>query len=327
MISMDDVALQAKVSKATVSRVLNGKLPVSAAVREKVIDACQKLNYRLNSNIQDLVLKSRTGATRNIAFVLVGRELTDPAYTRLIEGLSTVANDWHYHLMLVKISGTEENIYELPPVIRDERVDGILLAGALTTHTTELMLKLGLNCVAIGNYRDQVLRSMGSVQLNLETIFYGLIEQLIATGKRRIALVEEAPESYVTEIYINIYKRTLQDAGIGFDENICYLGNGSGKGMFAALTPIFAQPDLPFDAIVCTDMRIANEVSHLLVGHFGLGVNIPVTLATFRDFEYYQLPLPALYATFNSKGQVESAVRMLAEQIEGQGMAQKIVLQ
>lgn len=71
MISMDDVAVKAGVSKATVSRVLNGKNPVSPKARKKVLTACKSLNYRMNANIQDLILKSRNGFTRNLAFVMV----------------------------------------------------------------------------------------------------------------------------------------------------------------------------------------------------------------------------------------------------------------
>ncbi len=113
MISMDDVAVKAKVSKATVSRVLNGKTIVSPNAREKVIAACNDLNYKLNFNIQDLVLKSRTGSTRNIAFVMAGKEFADPAYAHLIDGVSSAINKFHYHLMLVKISGNETSNFYL----------------------------------------------------------------------------------------------------------------------------------------------------------------------------------------------------------------------
>ena len=67
MISMGDVARQAGVAKSTVSRILSGNGSFCPETCTKVFDACEKLNYKLNPNIQDLVLKGRGGATRNIA--------------------------------------------------------------------------------------------------------------------------------------------------------------------------------------------------------------------------------------------------------------------
>ena len=56
MISMGDVARQAGVAKSTVSRILSGNGSFCPETCTKVFDACEKLNYKLKPNIQDLVL-------------------------------------------------------------------------------------------------------------------------------------------------------------------------------------------------------------------------------------------------------------------------------
>lgn len=316
MISMDDVAVKAKVSKATVSRVLNGKLVVSPNAREKVMSACKDLDYKLNFNIQDLVLKSRNGSTRNIAFVMVGKEFADPAYAHLIDGVSSAINKFHYHLMLVKITGNETTIYDLPPVLRDERVDGILLTGELKSNTVEVLEKLGPKCVVIGNYNERLLRSLSSVQVKLEAKIFDLVEQLVKLGKKRIAFAEENPDSYLSIKIFNTYKQALKEFGLKFDENICYFGHGPFTGLFDVMKPVFCNDQLPFDSVLAIDMRIAREISHLLFGHFGLKQEINVILATFRQFDYFKLPVPTIYSDYSVEKTVETALQQLIDQIE-----------
>ena len=324
MISMDDVAVKAKVSKATVSRVLNGKTIVSPNAREKVIAACNDLNYKLNFNIQDLVLKSRTGSTRNIAFVMAGKEFADPAYAHLIDGVSSAINKFHYHLMLVKISGNETSTFDLPPILRDERVDGILLSGNLQTNTVELMEKLGPQCVVIGNYNERLLRSLSSVQVKVEARIFELVERLVKLGKKRIAFAEENPDNYVSIKIFNTYKQALKEFGLNFDDKISYFGHGPFTGVFDVMKPVFSNGPLPFDSVLCPDMRIAREISLLLFGHFGLKQEINVMLATFRQFDYFKLPVPTIYSDYNVEKTVGVALQQLIDQIEGKEISKTI---
>lgn len=326
MISMDNVAEKAGVSKATVSRVLSGKSIVSEEVRKKVLTACKELNYKLNHNIQDLILKSRNGATRNIAFVLVGIDFADPAYARLVDGISAAINKYHYHLMLVKMSGQEKSIYDLPPVLRDMRVDGILISGSITPESVELIKTLEIQSVVIGNYSEHLLGPLSSVQAKLGLIVYDLIEKLVQAGKKRIAFVEEAPENYSSNLIFEGYRQALKAFSLPFDKSICYFGRGVLTGMFETLKPVFRKKELPFDSIFCPDMRIAREVSHLIIGHFGLEREITVPVAAIRQSSYHTLSVPAVYTDLNVEKRVEAAFTQLVDQIEGRKNPQTIMI-
>lgn len=326
MISMDDVAAEAKVSKATVSRVLNGKPLVSPAAREKVISACKELNYKLNFNIQDLVLKSRRGSTRNIAFVIVRQAFADPAYARFIDGISSAINKYHYHLMLVKLTGQEQSVYDLPPVLRDGRVDGILITGDFGSNIVELMKKLGTQCVVVGNYSERLLDSLSSVQISLERLIFEAVRQLTQQGKKRIAYVVEEPNNYASQKIFDAYKESLKEFRLPFDESICYFGRGPFSGIFDVIKPVFQQEKLPFDGVLCIDLRIAREISYLLAGYFGLKQEITITIATFRQNDYYELPVPTIYIDINLEKHMNAALQLLIDQIEGRKSSQTIVV-
>jgi DNA-binding LacI/PurR family transcriptional regulator len=323
---MCDVAARAKVSKATVSRVLNGKGVVSPDAREKVLKACGELKYKLNFNIQDLILKSRTGATRNIAFVMVGKEFADPAYAHLIDGISSRINKHHYHLMLVKLSGKEKNVYDLPPILRDERIDGIILSGSINPDIVNIMEKMQIQCVVCGNYSPTLLHSLSCVRSNLGLPIFKAIKKLAESGKKRIAFVEEVFDNYFVQETFAAYKLALKENNLPFDENICYFGTGPFSGIFDILKPVFSRKELPFDSIICPDLRLAREISHLIMGHFGLEWEIDIILVTSRPFDYYKLPVPTIYMERSSENLTETALQLLIDKIEGKKESQSITV-
>ncbi len=325
MVSMNDVATRADVSKATVSRVLNGKDVVSSEVREKVLAACRELNYRLNSNIQDLILKSRNGATRNIAFVMVGKEFADPAYARLVDEISTRINRHFYHLMLVKLTGREKNIYDLPPVLRDDRADGILLSGSIKPDTARIMEELGIPCVVVGNYDPVLVRSISNVRSDHKSIFEA-VNRLVHSGKKRIAFVEEVFDNFSVQENFSAYKLALAENHLPFDESICYFGSGPFSGIYDTLKPVFLKKNLPFDSVLCPDFRLAEEISHLIIGRSGLKNPIDVMIAVLRTFDYYKLPVPAIYMERSWAEMTETALELLIERIEGRRESQSITV-
>ena len=316
MISMDDVAAKASVSKSTVSRVLNGRTIVSPDAREKVLAACCELGYKLNPNIQELVLKSRKGFTRNVAFVMVEREFGDPAYSHLVDSVAKAVNEAHYQLLLVKLRGDESNIYELPPILRDERVDGVILTGDLNKNIIDVIRMLDSKCVVIGNYSERLLGGMANVRRMTDVMISSMMNQLISAGKRRIGFVTEIPDNFEVKSLFRTYEEILKENGLPFDPDICYFGKGAFSGVFDILLPVMKQPKLPFDSLICPDIRTALEISHLLFGYFGLHKPIDVTLATMRMNHYYRLPVPAIYSHFDVDGFVGIAMRHLIDQIE-----------
>lgn len=324
MVSMDDVAVKARVSKATVSRVLNGKKVVSPVAREKVLASCRELGYKLNYNIQDLILKSRNGFTRNIAFVVVGRDFGDPVYSHWVDGIAEAVNEAYYHLLLVKLRGDETSVYELPPILRDERVDGMILTGDLRKNIIDVVKSLDSKCVVLGNYSERLLDGMANVRCKTESQVAMMMEQLIKSGKTRIGFAEENPENYEAKAIFEAYKDILSENRLPFDSTICYFGSGPYSGVFDILLPVMKRKKLPFDCLVCRDIRIAREISYLLFGHFGLERPINVTVATMRPFEYYKLPIPTVYLDTEMEDYTRIALEHLIGQIEKNEKAKTI---
>ncbi|OGV64708.1 MAG: hypothetical protein A3K19_29510 [Lentisphaerae bacterium RIFOXYB12_FULL_65_16] len=309
---MNDVAREAGVSKSTVSRALNNSPMISEAVRRKVAATCERLGYRINPSIQDLVQKGRNGRTRSLAFVQVGHEFANPAYAPIIDGLAEAAGEADYLLGLARLTGTETQVYDLPRILRDRRVDGFLVSGYLTAKLTRLFDDLGLPYVVLGSYGEAVVRNCLCVHGDMDAVMAELVEALKRDGRRRIAYFSEEKDLFSSRRALTAFEMAVRETGLEYRPELVFTGDGPYCGAVRFLAAPFREERLAFDGIVVYDYRNALEVSHLIAARDGLGSARPkVMLATVRPYTYYHLPIPAIYAD----GKGDEVARVGARQL------------
>src|SRR5581483_10182001 len=94
MADIEDVAREAQVSPATVSRVINGRPIVAAATRKRVLAAIARLNYRPNS-------LGRSLATQRTATLgLVISDITNPYYPEIVRAVEQTAASYEMSVLL-----------------------------------------------------------------------------------------------------------------------------------------------------------------------------------------------------------------------------------
>ncbi len=119
-LSIHDVAAQAGVSIATVSRVINGKDRVAAETRHRVEEAMRKLDFRPNRQARALGLRK----TNTIGLVLP--DLLGEFYSELMHGVDTAARDSHMNLMVIRAVGPEEEEAVCEEFLGSGAVDGLI---------------------------------------------------------------------------------------------------------------------------------------------------------------------------------------------------------
>ncbi|MFP3710581.1 LacI family DNA-binding transcriptional regulator, partial [Paraburkholderia sp. SIMBA_009] len=95
-----DVAAQAGVSVATVSKFVNGTQRFSPTVEARLKEAIERLGYRSNPLARSMI----TGRTRTIGLVIL--DISNPYFTSVVKGANRVALQHDYTLLLVD---TEES--------------------------------------------------------------------------------------------------------------------------------------------------------------------------------------------------------------------------
>ncbi|MFW5981126.1 MAG: LacI family DNA-binding transcriptional regulator [bacterium] len=128
-ITIKDVAREAGVSPSTVSRVLSDSERISSKTKKKVRRIMRELGYHQNFIARSLV----TQKTNSIALVMARptqEAFDNPFFSMVIQGISKIAQKKHYSLVLSSTSNYLEEQEETLKLIRNHKVDGIILMAS-----------------------------------------------------------------------------------------------------------------------------------------------------------------------------------------------------
>jgi LacI family transcriptional regulator, repressor for deo operon, udp, cdd, tsx, nupC, and nupG len=120
MSTIEQVALLAKVSVATVSRVVNNSAYVSETTRERVEQAIKKLNYQPNA-LGKLLRKETT----SMVLVLL-HSVDNPFFATIVQGIEKVAHENDYNVLICNTYGDTEREQHYLKMLRNHLVDGVV---------------------------------------------------------------------------------------------------------------------------------------------------------------------------------------------------------
>ena len=208
-VTIYDVAREANVSLATVSRVINGSNVVKAPTRERVENAVEKLGYKPNAIAQGLALQKTT----TIGLVVPEASFT---YTgQIINGLIDVAKIYNYHIMLHTIT---EGITDLNSVVEDiikSHVDGVVIFDdKLRANDMATLNRYNIPVVVIGNKIEA--KDVCSVYVNIEKAIYELVMKYLEEGKDKIAILEDRKNPQQYQYILKGAKKAYESKGKEF---------------------------------------------------------------------------------------------------------------
>lgn len=209
-VTIYDVAKEAGVSLATVSRVINGSNVVKEPTRERVQAAVDKLGYKPNAIAQGLALQKST----NIGLVVPEASFT---YTgQIINGLIDVAKIYNYNIMLHTLTA---GITDLSSVIEDiikSHVDGVVIYNdKIAINDMEPLSKYNIPIVMIGSKAKG--DELCSVYVDIEKAIYELCMKYLEEGKENIAIIEDRRNPYSCEMMVSGAKKAFAKKGKEFN--------------------------------------------------------------------------------------------------------------
>jgi DNA-binding LacI/PurR family transcriptional regulator len=145
--TLEDVALVAGVSRATVSRVINGAQTVDPALRRAVERAIANTRYVPNRAARSLVTR-RTGSIalvvseeerRTVADPFIGRMFTDPYFGRVVSGLLEVLRPVGVQMLLM-LADDDVSRTQLVSYLQQGHVDGVILISSHAADPLPAML-------------------------------------------------------------------------------------------------------------------------------------------------------------------------------------------
>lgn len=313
-ISQKDVAREAGVSQATVSRVFMEEASVSDGTKESVLSAADKLGYRPDAIARSLV----QDATRMIGVAIM--RFTNPFYARMIRDFTRALQERGYWTLLLNVANREEVEQTLPMALQ-YRVDGIIVTSAtLSSRLADECARAGTPVVLFNRY---VLG--GSVNaVCCDNVEGGrmVADALLNGGHERIAYVTGEIGSSTNRDREKGFTERLQSNG--YDLDLREIGDYSYESGRQAARRLLGRGDSP-DAIFCANDLMAMGAIDVARHKLGLEVPDELSIVGFDDISMASWPCYSLTTIRQPiKPMVDATVEVLMDAIEAPG-AERVI--
>lgn len=313
MATLKDVARQAGVSTATVSKVVNNvDTYMSPETRRKVEKALSDCGYQPNTVARGL----KTRRTNTIGFILP--DITNPFYAEIAKGIETAAKNLGYSLIICDSEiDLEEEIVSIE-LLKTKMVDGIIL-GTRAFLSDEIDIKLfdKIPVVVIGRSAEDVQnRNWGAIVIEEKKMIGQSVARLKKAGCRHIGLITSAELGNVAmNVRLQGFLQAMKQFGMEINDKLIYLDEYDMKTGYQGLRELLAQ-GTPVDGIVCGNDMIALGVMDAAKEE---GIRIPEELKIigFDDIFFARYMTPKLSTIAQPAYEMgREAVQMLISWIE-----------
>ncbi|QGH35963.1 LacI family DNA-binding transcriptional regulator [Gracilibacillus salitolerans] len=208
-ITIYDIAKEAGVSSATVSRVIAGNYPVSAKTRKKVLGLIDKYDYQPNAVARSLTKKE----TKMIGFVLP--DITNPFFSQVFIEAEKYALTKGYTLILCNSMNSSEMESKYLRLLSERQVEGIILMGGRinkkfpdaveVSEVSQVLDKLPVMMIngKIDGLHCHSVRTDEAKGMELA------VNHLVRQGHKKIGLIGGVKGITTTDIKVEAYRNLL----------------------------------------------------------------------------------------------------------------------
>ncbi len=265
-ITIYDVAREANVSMATVSRVVNGNPNVKPATRKKVSEVIDRLGYRPNAVARGLASKKTT----TVGVIIP--DISSIFYAELARGIEDIATMYKYNIILSNSDENKDKEFHLLNTMLGKQVDGIVFMGG---HITEEHVKEFKNSpvpiVLAGSIQEGDGHEIPSVNIDYEAAAFDAVAMFANKGHKRIAFVVGNVNEPINQKKLAGYKRGLIAVNLPYDENLIVEGDYTYDSGIECFDKLVEEAEKPTAIIVGAD-EMALGIVHAAQDN---GTNVP----------------------------------------------------
>ena len=293
-VTIYDVAREASVSMATVSRVVNNNPNVKPQTRKKVFEAIERLGYRPNAVARGLASKKTT----TVGVVIP--DISNAIFAEVARGIEDIANMYHYNIILCNADKKKDKEIRVINTLLEKQVDGLLFMGGAVTEDHIQAFKTSSVPIVLCATTEE-----GDTYPSVDIDHIGAAEDAVSTliqnGHRQIAMIsgtlQDPSNGYAR---FQGYKNALEKAGIAFNDELVRIGNyryESGMevtqhflGLQDKPTAIFAANDEmaigAIHAVQDKGLRVPEDVSIISVDNVRMASMVRPLLSTVAQPMY-----------------------------------------
>jgi LacI family transcriptional regulator len=216
--TIKDIAKMCGVGVSTVSRAINNHPDINPETKAMIMDVIEKHGYVPNNSARNL---KRTDA-KTIAVLVKG--ISNPFFSKMIKIIEKEIKKRKYSMVLHHVEFNEDEVDVASELIKEKRLKGIIFLGGYFIHSEEKLSTLSvpfilstIDCLP-GTEQSN---TYSSVSVDDEAESYKVVDYLIRTGHKKIAMVGADPaDESIGKLRFMGYKRALKDHGIAYNEEL-----------------------------------------------------------------------------------------------------------
>ena len=220
-----DVAREAKVSAATVSRVFNGSPLVTEKTSKAVLDVADKMNFNPSRVARRLRVSSQASGIIGVIIT----DIKNPFFSEVVRGVEDFAFDRKHGIITCNSDEDAEKEKFYINTLISEQVSGLVIAP--TRHNLDLLQSLtekGYSIVLVDRTGGRT--CFDSVMVNNIDAARTAVRHLIELGHTRIGFIGGIPGISTTEERYEGYLKAHQEANIPVDKSLVTYGNSRQDG-------------------------------------------------------------------------------------------------
>ena len=285
-VTIYDVAREAGVSMATVSRVVNNNPNVKPQTRKKVLEAIERLGYRPNAVARGLASKKTT----TVGVVIP--DISNAIFAEVARGIEDIANMYHYNIILCNADKRKEKEIRVVNTLLEKQVDGLLFMGGSITEDHLEAFRTSTVPIVLCSTADET-GTMPSVDIDHEQAAFDAVSRLISEGHRKIAMISGSLQDPTTG-YARFqgYRKALEKAGLPFREDYVRAGNYRYESGMEATRYFLQLPERP-TAIFAANDEMAIGAIHA-IQDAGLRVPEDISVIAIDNIRLAEMVRPEL---------------------------------
>ncbi|MBC1566655.1 catabolite control protein A [Listeria booriae] len=318
-VTIYDVAREANVSMATVSRVVNGNPNVKPITRKKVLDVIKQLGYRPNAVARGLASKKTTTVGVMIP------DISNVFYAELARGIEDIATMYKYNIILSNSDENEDKELQVLNTLLGKQVDGIIYMGERISEQLQEEFDRSPAPVVLAGSVDAA-NKIASVNIDYKQASYEAVSRFTKNGRKKIAFISGSLDEPVnSELKLGGYREALREAKIKFNEDYVLesaYNYEAGVKAWEQLSSLKATPD----AIYVADDELAMGV---LNAALDAGVKVPedLEIVTSNNTKLTLMARPQLSTVVQPLYDIGAvAMRLLTKLMANEEVEEKTVI-
>lgn len=282
-VTLQDVADSLGVSRISVWKVFSGRQGVSTSLRNKIIQKATELNYNFP---KDFILPSELQTQKQQLNISVTVSNPDNSIYNLslIHDIAKELSKKGINLLYTYLPSKIDASYQLPPQLKDGRIDGIIIINVYNPQLIHLLSELSIPKIYMDTSRDIDFDSLhGDLILTSESICSSKLTQFMVSHNRsRIGFIGNITKSFANYELYKGYAEGLILNQLPLDKSICCFSSDQ-DDIISFLHSLDQYPD----AFICSNDHIAFTVWKELEA---LGFEVPndIMISGYHNISGYE---------------------------------------